>query len=123
MVGGATGAGGTGVAANTTLISGENDLTWDAGYFRPAKLGDFVWNDLNGDGKQDAGEPGISGVAVQLTGTTGDGQPVTLNTTPDASGLYLFTGLERALASPTGDTATAPPTRRVPQRARSADDA
>lgn len=29
----------------------------------------------------------------------------------------LFTGLERALASPTGDTATAPPTRRVPDRA------
>ncbi len=28
----------------------------------------------------------------------------------------LFTGLERALASPTGDTATAPPTRRVPRR-------
>ena len=29
----------------------------------------------------------------------------------------LFTGLERALASPTGDTASAPPTRRVPRRA------
>ena len=28
----------------------------------------------------------------------------------------LFTGLERALASPTGDTATTPPTRRVPRR-------
>ena len=28
----------------------------------------------------------------------------------------LFTGLERALASPTGDTATARPTRRVPGR-------
>jgi hypothetical protein len=30
----------------------------------------------------------------------------------------LFTGLERALASPTGNTATAPPTRRVPRRAK-----
>ncbi len=29
----------------------------------------------------------------------------------------LFTGLERALASPTGNTATEPPTRRVPRRA------
>jgi hypothetical protein len=35
----------------------------------------------------------------------------------------LFTGLERALASPTGDTATAAPTRRVPRRASSADNA
>lgn len=30
----------------------------------------------------------------------------------------LFTGLERALASPTGDTATAAPTRRVPTRSK-----
>ena len=30
--------------------------------------------------------------------------------------LNLFTGLERALASPTDNTATAPPTRRVPRR-------
>jgi hypothetical protein len=28
----------------------------------------------------------------------------------------LFTGLERALASPTGDIASAPPSRRVPRR-------
>jgi hypothetical protein len=33
----------------------------------------------------------------------------------EAAGVVdLFTGLERALASPTGDTAAAPPTRRVP---------
>jgi hypothetical protein len=30
----------------------------------------------------------------------------------------LFTGLERALASPTGDTATQPPNRRVPRRVK-----
>lgn len=34
----------------------------------------------------------------------------------------LFTGLERALASPTGDTATAAPTRRVPRRVQPAAD-
>ena len=32
----------------------------------------------------------------------------------------LFTGLERALASLTGNTATTPPTRRVPRRAKPA---
>jgi hypothetical protein len=31
----------------------------------------------------------------------------------------LFTGLERALASPTGDTATGAPSRRVPRRGAS----
>ncbi|MCU1400342.1 MAG: filamentation induced by cAMP protein Fic [Acidimicrobiales bacterium] len=34
----------------------------------------------------------------------------------------LFTGLERALASPTGDTVAEPPTRRVPRRAQPAGD-
>ncbi len=32
----------------------------------PINLGNFVWNDLNHDGRQDADEPGIQGVIVQL---------------------------------------------------------
>jgi hypothetical protein len=32
----------------------------------PINIGNFVWDDLDGDGKQDAGEPGLSGVTVQL---------------------------------------------------------
>jgi hypothetical protein len=32
----------------------------------PVNLGNFVWNDLDGDGIQDAGEPGLAGVGVQL---------------------------------------------------------
>jgi len=32
----------------------------------PINLGNFVWNDLNGDGIQNAGEPGIGGITVQL---------------------------------------------------------
>lgn len=32
----------------------------------PIQIGNFVWHDLNGDGRQDAGEPGIAGVKVQL---------------------------------------------------------
>jgi hypothetical protein len=32
----------------------------------PALLGDFVWNDTDKDGIQDAGEPGINGVEVTL---------------------------------------------------------
>ena len=53
----------------------------------PGSLGDLVWWDKNQDGLQDAGEPGIPGVALTLT----DG--VTLTTTTDANGLYTFTGL------------------------------
>jgi len=48
-------------------------------------IGDFVWLDLDRDGLQDAGEPGIPGVTVNLY--TGEliGQTVT-----DANGMYLF---------------------------------
>ena len=30
---------------NEILVSGENNLTYDAGYFKPASIGDFVWDD------------------------------------------------------------------------------
>ncbi len=32
----------------------------------PVNIGNFVWDDLDGDGVQDAGEPGLAGVTVQL---------------------------------------------------------
>jgi hypothetical protein len=32
----------------------------------PINIGNFVWNDLNGDGYQDVGEPGLNGITVQL---------------------------------------------------------
>lgn len=36
----------------------------------PINVGNFVWSDLDGDGRQDAGEPGLSGVTVQLWNST-----------------------------------------------------
>ena len=37
-------------------------------------MGDKVWYDVNGNGIQDAGEPGIDGVIVNLAGDIdGDG--------------------------------------------------
>jgi hypothetical protein len=36
----------------------------------PVNIGNFVWNDLDGDGQQDAGEPGLNGITVQLWNTT-----------------------------------------------------
>lgn len=32
----------------------------------PINIGNFVWHDLNGNGIQDAGEPGVAGITVQL---------------------------------------------------------
>ncbi len=36
----------------------------------PINIGNFVWDDLDQDGRQDAGEPGLSGVTVQLWNST-----------------------------------------------------
>ncbi|MEL6656096.1 MAG: SdrD B-like domain-containing protein [Bacteroidota bacterium] len=80
----------TGETGVITLESGENDPTNDAGFYQPASLGDFVWEDLDADGIQDAGEPGIEGVTVMLL--DGDGNMLD-QTTTDATGFYEFTDL------------------------------
>src|SRR5206468_11795616 len=54
-------------------------------------IGDFVWNDLNHNGIQDGGEPGIPGVTMQLWDST---QTTMLQSTvTTAGGLYQFSGL------------------------------
>jgi fimbrial isopeptide formation D2 family protein/uncharacterized repeat protein (TIGR01451 family) len=80
----------TGRTAVTTLTSGEDDLTWDVGLFQPASIGDFVWDDTNGDGIQDPGETGLVNVTVNLY--DGAGNLVTTTTTA-ADGSYLFADL------------------------------
>ena len=77
-------------------------------------LGDTVFFDVNGDGNPDAGEPGIAGVGVMVTGagpngTLGDGDDVVLPTvTTDASGLWTVSGLGPGSYRVGIDTATLP---------------
>jgi len=79
----------TGRTGNVLLTTAAKDRTdIDAGiyYSIPARIGDFVWNDTDKDGVQDAGEPGIAGVTITLySGTT----PVRTTIT-DNNGYYLF---------------------------------
>jgi uncharacterized repeat protein (TIGR01451 family) len=80
----------SGLTIASTLISGENDPTWDAGVFQRASLGNFVWNDLNRDGLQAPGETGVVDVVVTLF----DGQTNVLGVTTTAvNGAYAFTNL------------------------------
>ena len=55
-------------------------------------FGNRVWNDLDGDGWQDANEPGISGVVLQLYQVPTNGTAVSLvgTTTSSATGTYSF---------------------------------
>jgi uncharacterized repeat protein (TIGR01451 family) len=77
-------------------------LTADFGYYvEPAAVGNYVWEDLNGNGLQDAGEPGIDGVLMQNQITYPDGTITILKTLtgddPDTSaveqGWYRFSNL------------------------------
>lgn len=67
----------------------------DAGYYVVAEVGDFVWEDLNGNGIQDGGEPGLAGITVTLELASGgaaldpDGNPIPAQITGGA-GDYLF---------------------------------
>jgi len=99
-----------GATVTVTLTSGETNHTLDSGFVRAAHIGDFVWNDVDRDGVQDAGESGIGGVTVTLTGTDVFGNPVTLTTTTDANGIYGFDVAPGTytvtFVSPTGYTAS-----------------
>ncbi|NEO97700.1 MAG: hypothetical protein F6K58_03130, partial [Symploca sp. SIO2E9] len=56
------------------LDPGEYDPTIDAGFYndiQPAGLGDFVFEDTNNNGIQDAGENGVAGVLVKLQNPDG----------------------------------------------------
>jgi len=80
-----------------TLADGNNtngDWTIDFGFYAPVQVGDFVWDDLNANGIQEAGEPGIANVRISLFRT--DGVATGLTTQTDASGRYLFPNLAPA---------------------------
>ncbi len=85
---------GTHQTANTVLVFGESDLSWDAGFYKTAALKSFVWNDLDKNGLQDGGEPGIPGQTVTLSGTSGSGNSVNLSGSTDALGDCQFGNLQ-----------------------------
>ncbi|MBI1294076.1 DUF11 domain-containing protein [bacterium] len=75
----------TGRTDIVSLGQGETNNDIDAGLNLAASLGDRVWDDLDADGIQDGGEPGIPGVVITLSNG--------LTTTTDANGIYTFTNL------------------------------
>ena len=81
------------LVSGVVIAAGDKKETGNFGEIMPASIGDFVWNDVNGNGIQDAGEAGIPGVVIVLTGTDDLGAPVELVTTTDANGKYIFAGL------------------------------
>ncbi len=81
----------TGVTADFVMLGNQDDLTRDAGYWKPVKIGDTVTTDTNGNGIQDAGDTPLAGVTVNLLDGSGN---VLTSTVTDALGNYLFVGLK-----------------------------
>jgi protocatechuate 3,4-dioxygenase beta subunit len=76
-----------GQSHTVTLASGQVDKTVDLGLLGAATIGDRVWIDKNGNGVQDDGETGKSGVTVELRNADGD---VVKTTVTDKDGNYKF---------------------------------
>ena len=76
-----------------------------------ATIGDTVWSDANGNGVREAGESGLSGIAMRLwqdTNSNGSYEPgvdtLVATTTTDANGTYRFTGVAPSTYRVTADT-------------------
>ncbi|MBD3374788.1 DUF11 domain-containing protein [candidate division KSB1 bacterium] len=74
-----------------TIGAGEDYLQADFGY-RPqrAQVGDYVWQDIDGDGEQDTNEPPVADVKLVLFDSEGNEIASVLT---DENGLYLFDDL------------------------------
>ncbi len=102
----------SGVSGCRTVSGNERRLAVDGGLVTVAggtgAIGNFVWHDLNRNGLQDGGEPGLAGAVVELQ--TCDGTAVSRATTT-AGGGYLFNGLAAGqyrlrIAAPAGFSIT-----------------
>ena len=59
----------------------------------PSRIGDFAWIDADYDGIQDVTESGLANVAVLLSGTDVNSNPVSRSVNTDPSGAYYFDGV------------------------------
>jgi len=77
-----------------TVSGGQTNTTADFGYYvEGAALGNRVWHDVDANGRQDPGEPGIPGVLVRLTIIYGNGLTNVVTTVSGADGFYSFGNL------------------------------
>ena len=87
-----TGDNGAGTSDCFTLDLSSSEL--EVGFIGPASIGDFVWLDINDNGRQDDNEPGVEGISLNLLNTFGVIQQTVFS---DADGQYLFEDLDPGL--------------------------
>jgi hypothetical protein len=72
------------------LVSGQLDADNDFGNYCDVTNGGVKFEDLNGNGVRDTGEPGLPGWIIHLTGTDGRGDAVEMTATTGSDGGYSF---------------------------------
>jgi large repetitive protein len=107
--------GGTPSASVVTIggLASLVNLNQDFGYQGSASVGDTIWLDVNGDGTQQSGDPGLSGIPVTVTsagtdGVLGTADDVSVTTTTDSAGHYTVTGLPAGATSVSYATGSLP---------------
>ncbi len=76
------------------VINADDDaVNYNFGELLTSSVAGSVFNDVNNDGSQDAGETGLASVTIVLTGTDYLGNPVSITETTDVNGDYLFDNL------------------------------
>ncbi len=76
--------------SSIVMISGNTGLNYNFGNLKPVTLSGTVYHDANDNGVFDAGDSGMAGITLTLTGTNGLGQAITATTTTAAGGTYSF---------------------------------
>ncbi|PHI21302.1 hypothetical protein CEQ90_02570 [Lewinellaceae bacterium SD302] len=95
-------------------VDNNGNMTLDFGFFQPVSVGDTAFVDLNNDGLQTPGEPGLENVTVVLLDVNGDtvtidaeGNTISGITTTDADGFYEFPNLPLGIYQVLFDISTA----------------
>jgi uncharacterized repeat protein (TIGR01451 family) len=78
------------------------------GEVKGSSISGKVYHDVNRNGTQDAGDPGLGGIAISLAGNDDLGATVNRTTTTAADGTYSFTGLRASGAAGYSVTETQP---------------
>jgi hypothetical protein len=73
-----------------TLVQGQDETDNNFGNYQFATKSGTKFHDQNANATEDAGEPGLEGWEIQISGTDGMGNAVDLSTTTDANGDYAF---------------------------------
>ena len=100
-------------SANLAITNSDNDvnpfiINMTGGSGTPGSIGHYVFNDENGNGIQDATEPGIANVALELFDNSSGERVKAADATTDGAGYYSFYPLYGTLYTVEVNTSTIP---------------